>query len=191
MTRLFNCRLIICIVLQLSCCTCHEDHSVRWSFINNTSQYIEFLFPQKQDDNVPFLWGNMDDVAPDDTTMQSAGAAHFGCQDIPPRSMYSRYSGFNYIEEMSNYNIVRVFVYDGDFHYDFTLPPNQVFIYYCENEKYFCRYDLSIEDIKSLVNQNNEIEICFPPDERMASMKMWPPYETVLKECAERESETR
>jgi hypothetical protein len=36
------------------------------------------------------------------------------------------------------------------------------------------RYDLSVQDLYSL-----KFKVVYPPDERMADIKMWPPYGTV------------
>lgn len=47
-------------------------------------------------------------------------------------------------------------------------------------DSYLVRYDLSINDIHSLCNKRGELEISYPPDERMKDIKMWPIYEDVM-----------
>jgi hypothetical protein len=38
------------------------------------------------------------------------------------------------------------------------------------------RYDLSVENIQTLLNKYEVPEVPYPPDERMKDMKMYPPY---------------
>ena len=45
---------------------------------------------------------------------------------------------------------------------------------------YLVRYDISIGDAQRLINEEGELEIHFPPDERMKDIKMWPKYEDVV-----------
>ena len=54
------------------------------------------------------------------------------------------------------------------------------------NDQYIVRYDLSADYFCPPL-----ADISFPPSEKMINVRMWPPYETVLKECAEREAESR
>lgn len=44
------------------------------------------------------------------------------------------------------------------------------------------RYDLSKEDMDRCKQEDGVIVLCYPPDERMKDIKMWPPYEEVMKQ---------
>ncbi len=49
------------------------------------------------------------------------------------------------------------------------------------SDEYYVRYDLTIDDIHSLCDSNGVLVISYPPDERMKNIKMWPPYDEVIK----------
>ena len=74
-------------------------------------------------------------------------------------------------EEMMPYDTMRVFVFDGKYE-DVLIP--------IENDLYLVRYDISIGDAQRLINEEGELEIHFPPDERMKDIKMWPKYADVV-----------
>lgn len=44
------------------------------------------------------------------------------------------------------------------------------------------RYDLSKEDMDRCRQEDGVIVLCYPPDERMKDIKMWPPYEEAIKQ---------
>jgi hypothetical protein len=46
-----------------------------------------------------------------------------------------------------------------------------------QDYKILQRYDLSLEDINNLKNENDIPVITYPPSEAMKNMKMYPPYE--------------
>jgi len=75
------------------------------------------------------------------------------------------------LEEMMPYDTMRVFVFDRKYE-DVLIP--------VENDLYLVRYDISIGDAQRLINEEGELEIHFPPDERMKDIKMWPKYADVV-----------
>ena len=128
-----------------------------------------------------FRWINMNQLDISDTTMINyALTSVYGDNGIvkagKDESVWTYYST---LEEMVPYDTMRVFVYDGLFRQDpyGPLAGNLVPI---ENDLYFVRYDISIEDARKLINDKGELEIHFPPDERMKDIKMWPRYEDVI-----------
>lgn len=50
-----------------------------------------------------------------------------------------------------------------------------------QNDDYYVRYDLTIDDIHSLCDKDGVLHISYPPSEAMKDVKMWPPYEEVIK----------
>ena len=68
------------------------------------------MFPANHGDTATFDWGDMRDIASDDTTMDSAGQAHFSRMSVLPHSQWRYDSEYGSIEEMSPYDTVRVFV---------------------------------------------------------------------------------
>ena len=137
---------------------------------------MEVLFPAQYSSNVPFMWGSMYDISPTDTTSTSAWRAHFSSMHILPYSQWHSDSGYGSIVEMAPYDLVRIFVYNGSYHYDKYTSPTDVF----ESECYYCRYDLTRKSLEDLTNEDGNIVITFHPDERMQGVKMWPPYEEVV-----------
>ena len=91
-----------------------------------------------------------------------------------------RAASYNDLLSTTQCGILSIFIFDQE-SIDIHGWPNIL-----SESQYLVRYDLTGDDLLSLLGL-----ITFPPDERMASMKMWPPYETVLKECAEREADSR
>lgn len=177
MNRIISFILVFTPSLFIACS--NQDSTLNWKFVNNSGLHVEFLYPAQHNKSTPFQWGNMKDLAPDDTTMRSAGNAHFGYNHLLPYSLQILDSGFNSLEEMCPYDTVRIFVYDGSYHYE-KPHPYYDHMKYCEAEEYYCRYDISKENIQLLIKDNNQIEICFPPDYRMKTVKMWPPYDTII-----------
>lgn len=49
------------------------------------------------------------------------------------------------------------------------------------NDEYYVRYDLTDEDIHSLCDKDGVLNISYPPSPEMKNVKMWPPYEEVIK----------
>lgn len=52
---------------------------------------------------------------------------------------------------------------------------------YFENDEYYVRYDLTIDDIRSLCDSDGILNISYPPSPEMRHIKMWPPYEDAIK----------
>ena len=166
--------LIFILVLAFSCD--RNEGCIRYVLVNNSSLQIEYLLPIKYNYGVPFEWGTMEDIAPDDTTMKSAGQV-FSYKYFRPYSRWSYNTGYKSIKDMSPYDTVRVFVYDGAY-YDCRPVPDRHIFY--DNEDFYCRYDLTLNNLSDLLDSNGNIVICFPPSEAMMAMKMFPPYQKVL-----------
>ena len=117
-----------------------------------------------------FRWIDMDQLDISDTTM--ANYAFTSAYDYSGtiESGKDRLSSTRYLtlEEMMPYDTMRVFVFDKK--YEDLI----------ENDLYLVRYDISIGDAQRLINEEGELEIHFPPDERMKDIKMWPKYEDVV-----------
>ena len=161
--------------------SCHMDEeTIRFVLINNTSINVDFLFPVKYTNDVPFQWGTMYDLEPNDTTASSAWQAHFSWIHLLPNSDYSCDTGFNSVEIMSPYDTVRIFIFNGSYHYLSPTDnnPNQVF----ESETYLlCRYDLTSDNLLSLMDSEGIINIPFPPSDKMSKVKMFPHYTDVCR----------
>ena len=63
-----------------------------------------------------------------------------------------------------------MFVYSSDWNLDCY-----------ENDLYYVRYDLTLDDIYSLCDNNGVLHVSYPPSPEMKHIKMWPPYEEVIK----------
>lgn len=50
-----------------------------------------------------------------------------------------------------------------------------------ESDEYYVRYDLTIDDIRSLCDSDGILNISYPPSPEMRHIKMWPPYEDAIK----------
>ena len=114
----------------------------------------------------------MDQLDISDTTMANyaftSAYAYSGVEGSGIDINVTRYLTF---EEMMPYDTMRVFVFDGKYE-DLLIP--------IENDLYLVRYDISIGDAQRLINEEGELEIHFPPDERMKDIKMWPKYADVV-----------
>ena len=155
------------------------DSSINYSFENNLSTDVEFLYPKRYTYAVPFSWGTMYDLSSEDTTSTSAWHANFAYMRLLPNSKWHDSSGYDSIEEMSPYDTVRIFVFDGQYYYlpYYEVNPNEIH----ESEDYLCRYDLTTTDLYGLVDQNGYIRIAFPPSTEMSNVKMYPKYEDLCK----------
>ena len=171
-------RYIYIILLSLAACCCgRPDRSIKFVFENNLSIDIEFLYPRRFPYAVPFAWGTMYDLSPNDTTSTAAWHAHFARMSLLPNSSWPAKSGFGSIEDMSPYDTVRIFVFDARFYHLPYYEGNLDEIF--ESEDYLCRYDLTKKDLYGLVDFEGNIKISFPPSLDMRNVKMWPKYEEV------------
>lgn len=120
-----------------------------------------------------FRWIDMDQLDISDTTMANYAFTSACDYSGTIESGKDRLSSTRYLtlEEMMPYDTMRVFVFDGKYE-DVLIP--------IENDLYLVRYDISIGDAQRLINEEGELEIHFPPDERMKDIKMWPKYEDVV-----------
>lgn len=170
-------RVIYILVLSLTVCCVKPGSAIKYSFENNLSMDVDFLYPKRYTYEVPFSWGTMYDLDSTDTTSTAAWHANFTFMHLPPNSIGQDESGYSSIEEMSPYDTVRIFVFDGRYHY---LPYNEVNqdeLY--ESEGYLCRYDLTSKDLLNLIDPQGNIGISFPPSIEMKKVKMFPKYEEI------------
>ena len=167
-------RTVICLFFCLLSCSFDKTDGIKYLFINESDADVEFLFPADPGRSAPYHWGDMRDIAPNDTTMASAGKAHFSRIAILPHSQWRYNSGYESIEEMSPYDTVRIFVYDHGY-YNLNSP-EMVF----ERELFYCRYDLTPENLHNLINTNGDIQICYPPSKSMSEVKMNPSFEEIV-----------
>ena len=117
-----------------------------------------------------FRWIDMDQLDISDTTMANYAFTSAYDYSRTIESGKDRLSSTRYLtfEEMMPYDTMRVFVFDEK--YEDPI----------ENDLYLVRYDISIGDAQRLINEEGELEIHFPPDERMKDIKMWPKYADVV-----------
>lgn len=119
-----------------------------------------------------YRWIDMDQLDISDTTMANyaftSAYAYSGVEGSGIDINVTRYLTF---EEMMPYDTMRVFVFDEKYE-DLLIP--------IENDLYLVRYDISIGDAQRLINEEGDLEIHFPPDERMKDIKMWPKYADVI-----------
>lgn len=115
---------------------------------------------------------DMDQLDISDTTMANyAFTSVYDYRGIEGSGKNFYVTYFLTLEEMMPYDTMRVFVFDGKYE-DVLIP--------IENDLYLVRYDISIGDAQRLINEEGELEIHFPPDERMKDIKMWPKYADVV-----------
>lgn len=115
---------------------------------------------------------DMDQLDISDTTMANyAFTSVYDYRGIEGSGKIFYVTYFLTLEEMMPYDTMRVFVFDGKYE-DVLIP--------IENDLYLVRYDISIGDAQRLINEEGELEIHFPPDERMKDIKMWPKYADVV-----------
>lgn len=134
---------------------------IYYCFVNNSDADIEFVYPCHPRNYLPFKNGDMNDIDPNDTTILNA-IRLFARSTILSNTRHSVNSDYTALEQMSSYDTIRIFVIKhGD-----SMRIEQEGV-----DDYICRYDLSLNDLKALTNKSNEIEVCYPPDERMKEMK--------------------
>ncbi len=138
---------------------------MRYRFINNGDTNVEFIAPIKTMSYFPSISGDMHEIDIADTTLSRAKLLFLRSVMYSGRS-HSVCNYYSTIEEMSPYDTVRIFIRALD-------ANNNPMV---DSDEYLCRYDFSLKDIALLLNADNEIVVCYPPDNRMRDMKMWPPY---------------
>ena len=171
-------RLITSFVIVTLCCSCFYDGKWHWGetfgdkfvgyFINESDLSIGYTVPEGIID-----W---DHVSIDSTLNSYRGILLF---DIifphTDRIIYSR--GFNTFSDFipTSQDHISLFVVE--------FPDYETAF---EEDRYYVRYDLTLEDFYHLQDENGNLILYFPPDERMKDIKMWPRYEDVRKKfCAE------
>lgn len=170
-------RLIYILLSFLTSCCVKDDGSIKYYFENNLPIDLDFLYPKRYTHEVHFSWGTMYDLESQDTTSAAAWHANFTYMHLSPNSSWHDNSGYSSINEMSPYDTVRIFVFDGRYIYLPYEEVNQNEVY--ESEDYLCRYDLTSYDLLRLSDQKGNIKITFPPSVEMSKMKMFPKYEDI------------
>lgn len=155
---------IVAVALVVVIQSCVRKDGVWYNFVNNSADEVEFLFPIKPMSYYPFICGDMFDIDIDDTTVTSARPLFARCT-VFPYDESQLYSNYTTLEEMSPYDTVRVFVYNRN-------DSEKVL----EVDEYYYRYDLTTKDMRNLLNDKNQLEISYHPDERMKDIKMCPRY---------------
>jgi len=167
-------KILIGLSLLLCICSCDDPSEsdcdeVQYYLNNDTNQNAVFLLFCNT--------GILDryiDYDPLDTTIVNC-FRHSDCCVVPARNHLKCDIGYDPLKKMfSSGQYIRVFISDMNDYYH----PRE----WCKKDSYFVRYDISIEDARKLINGNGELEIHFPPDERMKDIKMWPKYEDVISE---------
>ena len=169
----------------------YDKNSITIREVNESNSDVVFLVPQNRnriwwerghlfmtDERFQHIDMNQLDIS--DTTMinYALTSVYSDYGYVKPKKDYIILTYFLSLEEMIPHDTMRVFVYDGLF----MQTPYKYWsgIIPIENDLYFVRYDISIEDARKLVNGKGELEIHFPPDERMKGIKMWQKYEDVI-----------
>ena len=158
--------------LSLLLCFYSCDEPVKYDY-----EEIQYLFKNDTDQDVVFLcFRNMVlvdiDYDSSDTTIVNC-FRHSSCRVVSARNNLKCNSRYDTFKKMfSGAQFVRVFVSDMNDYYH----PRE----WCKRDSYYVRYDISLEDIQKLINDERELEIHYPPDERMKDIKMWPRYEDVI-----------
>lgn len=108
----------------------------------------------------------------------------FNYPDTTDCDYYSMYHGSSLIKRgEKNYEALFMNTYWEDFFSRvgdtlmiFVLDPNSVIAHKEPQETVLGRYDVSLEDL-----ERNNWMLCYPPNENMKSIKMWPPYSSYIK----------
>ena len=164
-------KLLIAIGLFFASCT-PDHHGLDFKFYNDSLMDLSFIFPCKIYGycmgGLIFESRDLKEVSPKDTTIIGYNDVSVSCSTIAGEvcNCYSSYGLF----EIFKLDTLRVFVCKK---HEYDLA---------QVESYLLRYDITKKDYFKLVNGNGELEIHFPPDERMKDIKMWPKYEDVISE---------
>lgn len=163
------------VVLSLFSCT-KQKYAATFPYIfyNDSASWIVFLVPHN--DLFFDVSPNLRAIDNNDTTFFS----HYtilreGGGIIPIESFSSRkvYSGYKKLTDIVPQDTVRIFICDYTTIYDTPV------IDISANNSILQRYDLTVENLFSLLDKRGCLVLHWPPDSRMADMKMFPPYEEI------------
>ena len=166
-------------ILLFSCIK--DDYCISYLLINNSDIPVDFYVPRKakRGEHPVGKHGEMHDLDETDSTLFLVWDI-FRCLSYPPMTSGPFPCGYTSINEMSNYDLVRVWVVDGSYHFSdmnhWKYKLWEDFIK--EDDDYLVRYDFTLSDLEMLMNENREIVICYPPDSTMKDIHMWPRYDT-------------
>lgn len=156
-------RMIITTMLFLSVSCCKEN-TIVVELVNFDDCRVNLCLPFKY--NRVSRPHDMHDIPQSDTTLMTALNALWRIT-VEPHSSKAVGSGYSTFEGMTPYDTVRFYIC--------------VFRLYAKDRKeddLLVRYDLSIKDMEQLTDSQKRLRLCYPPDERMKNVKMWPKYET-------------
>ncbi len=147
-----------------------EHHGLDFSLHNDSQKDVSFFIPCKI---YGYCMGGEIFRSKDLKEVSSKNTTIMGYNDVSVSffttagEVYSCYSSYG-LFEIFKLDTLRVFVYER---HEYDLA---------QVESYLVRYDITKKDYFNLVNNKRELEIHFPPDERMKDIKMWPKYEYVI-----------
>lgn len=90
------------------------------------------------------------------------------------------YHNFAKVYEHYNTDTLSFFVFDNSI---MTGKRSREWNDVAEEYDVLVRYDISLEDMRLLSVSNLSVEISYPPTQKMKDIKMWPPYEKVIKDA--------
>ena len=155
---------ILTLVLIARLCNPEFRESTRIHFENKSNYCVNFTFPGEKTS----LYEDLD------TTMTSYHGRV--CQvDVLPQTSRRISSPADTFEEWipKGSEFFSLFVFE-------QLPGSSGSELY-ENDEYYVRYDLTLDDIYSLCDNDGVLHVSYPPSPEMKHIKMWPPYEEVIK----------
>lgn len=176
--------ITILFFLGLSLFSCSkEDNTISFFLINNSDVQVEFYLPYKKP-----RWhswpptGDMHNLDKEDSTLHIAGGI-FAYPSQMPGTSSSFPTAYTSVNEMSDYDLVRVWVVDASYYFwDDVGAAHKERERIRREDDYLVRYDFTLSDLKTLMNENREIVICYPPDSTMKDIKMWPPYVSFMED---------
>ena len=175
---------MIMFFVAISLFSCHkDDNCISFLLINNSDVPVDFYLPFKKPRK--HAWpptGDMHNLNKEDSTLNIAGEL-FSYPTRMPRTSGPFPTEYTSVNEMSDYDLVRIWVVDGSYHFwDNAHAIDQQHKRIRQEDDYLVRYDFSLADLELLMNEKREIVICYPPDSTMKKINMWPPYESFKKD---------
>ncbi|MGM9764369.1 MAG: hypothetical protein ACI3ZQ_10160 [Candidatus Cryptobacteroides sp.] len=155
---------IVALSFMARLCNPEYRESTRIYFENKSNYWVDFTFP----DEKTSLYEDLD------TTMTSYHGRV--CQvDVLPHTSRRISSPADTFEDWipKGSEFFSLFVFE-------QLPGSSGSELY-KNDLYYVRYDLTLDDIYSLCDNNGVLLVSYPPSPEMKHIRMWPPYEEVIE----------
>lgn len=161
--------ILAVVIMIIGCDPLYKDHTLI-HFINNSNNPICFTIPDER--HYPHSpWA--------DTTMSSYWK-HVMIKSLVGNESCSIACSFDDYDKW--------IPYDSKYYslFVFKWEPNKELLENVDeecfrNDEYYIRYDLSLNDIISLCDEDGVLNISYPPTPEMKDIKMWPPYEEAIK----------